>query len=372
MEFRRWSATVSGAPPRRHHEPGYLEVRRVPTVETQGPGLGVAPLVRSFPGRGPGSENRAHPPPHPDGCLRCRPGDAGQRRHHDLVRGARRRRIGAAPDPAVRCRAVGGHVGRRPTGRRRQHRRVLLEHGQRDPGPRGGPRRHGGGSGRVDLRGGERQLLHHRRRGRRSGPAGQPDLRRARHGRRPDQLRRDEPRDAAVGHRADLGARRRSVRDGDSVGRRVRRHLRPGPRLGRAQGGGGDGRRGGDRLADQPAVFQRRLGVPEPGRRDVCRGPFELPGRRRPDDLARHPGSRSPGRVDVRHRSERAVLLHRRAGPRRRLELLPQLRGPAPADRLAVHRVGGPGHPGDGPVPDQPHLHQLGPFSGRARCCPSW
>ena len=27
VRIRRWSATVSGAPPRRHHEPGYLEVR---------------------------------------------------------------------------------------------------------------------------------------------------------------------------------------------------------------------------------------------------------------------------------------------------------------------------------------------------------
>jgi hypothetical protein len=28
------------APYKAHHQPGYLEVRRVPTVETQGPGLG--------------------------------------------------------------------------------------------------------------------------------------------------------------------------------------------------------------------------------------------------------------------------------------------------------------------------------------------
>ena len=45
MGLRRWSATVNGAPIRRHHEPGYLEVRRVPTVETQGPGLGVTPCT---------------------------------------------------------------------------------------------------------------------------------------------------------------------------------------------------------------------------------------------------------------------------------------------------------------------------------------
>ena len=38
VRLRRWSATVNGAPPRRRHEPGYLEVRRVPTVETQGRG----------------------------------------------------------------------------------------------------------------------------------------------------------------------------------------------------------------------------------------------------------------------------------------------------------------------------------------------
>ena len=60
MRLRRWSATVNGAPTRRHHEPGYLEVSRVPTVETQGPGLGATPLVRSFPGRGPGKREPVH------------------------------------------------------------------------------------------------------------------------------------------------------------------------------------------------------------------------------------------------------------------------------------------------------------------------
>ena len=50
VRLRRWSATVNGAPMRRHHEPGYLKVRRVPTVETQGPGLGGTPRAAEFSG----------------------------------------------------------------------------------------------------------------------------------------------------------------------------------------------------------------------------------------------------------------------------------------------------------------------------------
>ena len=205
MKIRRWSATVSGAPPRRHHEPGYLEVRRVPTVETQGPGLGVAPLVRSFPGRGPGSENRAHPPSHPDGCLRSRLGDAP---------GAATMTASAAPagaasaQPQIPQFAAAQSAATWVAGQQaaeRQHRRLSLDHGERHPGPGRRPRRHGGGPGRIELRGGQCQFLHHRRQCRRSGPAGQPDLRRARLGVDPTNFGGTNLVTPAAGDRADLG-----------------------------------------------------------------------------------------------------------------------------------------------------------------------
>ena len=61
------------------------------------------------------------------------------------------------------------------------------------------------------------------------------------------------------------------------------------------QGGGGDRRRGGDRVADGPAMSQRRLGLPEPGRRGVCRRP---PGQAfRAQTIRRLP---SPSRVSLR------------------------------------------------------------------------
>ncbi len=123
VRVRRWSATVNGAPTRRHHEPGYLKVRRVPTVETQGPGLGGTPRMRGFPGQGPGSENHAHRPPHPLGAsavglatllsaatLIVRPAPAAPR--------PCRPRSPSSPRP--RPQQMAGD----PAGRRRQHRRL--------------------------------------------------------------------------------------------------------------------------------------------------------------------------------------------------------------------------------------------------------
>ena len=91
VELRRWSATVKGAPTRRHHEPGYLEGQKSSHRRDTRTGARCDPAwLRSFPGRGPGSENRAHRPPHSDGCFRHWPGDVvGCRNHDHLSRGPR-------------------------------------------------------------------------------------------------------------------------------------------------------------------------------------------------------------------------------------------------------------------------------------------
>ena len=231
--------------------------------------------------------------------------------HSDVLRSACRRRVRAAPDPAVRGGASRREVDRHPAGRRRQHRRARspprrtaswlwpprttpLRPSRPCPTWRPTPTRT---STRLD------------RQRRWSGSAGPPDPRCARNERRPDQLRRDEPPGEAAGHRADVGSRRRTVRDGGAVERLRRRRLRPGPGLHRPQGNRADGQRGGDQLADRPAVPERRLGPPEPGHllRRVHGGSLERHGAGHELDLPRPPGTRCPGRADAEHANERPL-----------------------------------------------------------------
>ena len=106
--------------------------------------------------------------------------------------------------------------------------------------------------------------------------------------------------------------------------------------------------------------------LPEPGhRRRVCRGSLELHGTRQSDDLPRRPGAHCTGRADARDRSQCPLLLHLRSGCRRWLELLPQLGGAAPRDRLAIHRLGDPVHSRHGPLADEVHLHHFGSLAGQ-------
>ena len=191
---------------------------RVPTVETQGPGLGGTPRVRSFPGRGPGSENHAHHPPHPSGCFRCRLGHVVDVGHSDVARGACRRRSGAPPDPAVRGGAGRREVDRRASrlpmaasAARSRSRRTASWPWPRRTTPQQPSRPC------PTWRPTPTPYITASTERRRSGSAGSPDPGCARNERRPDQLRGDEPPGEAAGHRADVGSRRRTVRDGDAV-----------------------------------------------------------------------------------------------------------------------------------------------------------
>ena len=129
-----------------------------------------------------------------------------------------------------------------PAGRRRQHRRVSLDDGQRHSCSGGRARHRCRAVGPV-LHGGQRQRVHQFHvdpKYRRSRSVGLADPGRARHERRSDQLRRDQPPGEDGGHRADVGCRRRAVRDGGAVERLHRRWLRPRVGLHRPQGNRAD------------------------------------------------------------------------------------------------------------------------------------
>ena len=209
------------------------------------------------------SENRAHPPSHPHGCLCSRPGNVAQRRHHDLVRSARRRRrAGAAADS--------GSPGRGPVDResahhaghhRRRHTRYPrpLRHGAGGDRPRSHRDRFDRRPGRAVVPEGERGDVHHEAGERRSRAVGESHSGRARPGRQSVQLRRHQSGGAPAGHRADQWSQRGPVR-----------HRRPGCRLQRRDGrsGAGTGCAGRGRcqgryrvphVARGPAVHRRWL-----------------------------------------------------------------------------------------------------------------
>ncbi len=85
----------------------------------------MTPQVRSFPGRGPGSEIHAEHPTHPDGCfLRWLRRSSGVR-HVAVVPTPGKCRNGAAANSPIRRGAVSRHMDRRTAGSGWEHRGSL-------------------------------------------------------------------------------------------------------------------------------------------------------------------------------------------------------------------------------------------------------
>jgi hypothetical protein len=223
-------------------------------------------VVTGPPGVHPRGNPHDRPTVHPAAHRRFR-GPRPPARH----RRSGRTHPGLGRQPAAEPAADGRRPGRRqlagrlghPRGLHRLHhrpgRRQPRCHGQR--GVRPGQLRSRPGPGRfgADVPRGPRERLRDRLLRRRAGPARPADPRRPRHGRLADLVRRDEPGDPPARHPAVRRDRRRAVR---RPGPDVRRHLPPGPLVGRS------GRRRGVQrlrcdfryhLADRPAVPGRGL-----------------------------------------------------------------------------------------------------------------
>ncbi len=144
VRIRRWSATVNGAPNRRRMSRDTSRSGEFPPSRHKD-GARCDPVMRSFPGRGPGSENRAHTR---RTLMGAPPLSAGHVLASATMTSLRHRRCGVgvavavAPDPAVRGGTVGRHVGGRPADLERQHRGALVGHRQRHPVAGGRPCRH--------------------------------------------------------------------------------------------------------------------------------------------------------------------------------------------------------------------------------------
>ncbi len=213
VRLRRWSATVNGASLRRHHEPGYLEVRLSSHRRDTRTGARCDPAGAEFSGSRSGKRDPCH-------IIRRTLMGASSVGVAVLLASATllstrttgRRRIGTAPDPAVRGGPVRRDVDCGAAGRQRQHRgpssRLSPPSTASSPWLRRTWTR-APADGALTYVEANAERVHHRGRRRRPGATGRADPRRARHGCRPDQLRGNEPRVTSAGHRADLRTRRR-------------------------------------------------------------------------------------------------------------------------------------------------------------------
>ena len=212
-------------------------------------------------------------------------------------------------------------------------------------------------------------------RARRSGPAGQPDPGRARHGRRPDQLRRDQPRGAAAGHRADHRDRTRACSGrSSSWGDFYAGTFDPGPRaLAALKAAGQTAERAADQLADRASSAPTAAGPSRtrPSAEGAPRAPPNCRART-PDDVTRPQGLAAQGALTSGVRPSASRFYTAGRTPTADGATYPNSAANPRDDRLAVDRLGDPGPAGAGPVADELHLHQLGAITRQRAACPSW
>ena len=376
MRLRRWSATVCGAPTRRHHKPGYLKVRRVPTVETQGRGS-VRPrgcgvfrvevrearnmhlIRRTLLGASAVGLAIAVGIGHADN-LALPAGAASVQPQIPQVAAAQ-----AAANWIVTQQAADGSIGG-----------SLSRDGKRHSGS-GRRARHRGRPVGVVLHGGQRQLVHQQ----------------------PSTQNTDGPGQLAL---LILDAHAMNVDPTNFGGTNLAARMVATEQTSGADAGlfgteaqlnaftvggyvqglvftalkavGQNRQRGGDQLADGTAVPQRGLGPAESGHllRRVHRGSLERHGAGHELDLSRPPRTGRPGRTDGKRANERPLLPHQRAGRRRRLELLPEFLRAAAGERPPVHRPGDSGSAGHRIVTDGLHLHQFREVARERTACRSW